>query len=320
MSTRTGPTRRNAGFTLIELLVVIAIIAILIGLLLPAVQKVREAAARATCTNNMKQIALGAHNFESTYGYLPPGELADNPGPTQGLNHQQMGVLTWLLPYMEQQNIYNLFSPTPQLNYTLPAGAPGPWWGGGWTAAQSKIKTYVCPSDQPEAYPIIFLSYITNSGGGSVTPYWFGAASSALPGRTSYMGVAGYWNGKSPTVSIPTWDQYAGYFYENSKNRIQDATDGSSNTLFFGEAMGGPPNSTRAYSFAWAGNGYMTTAWGLSATPAYYQFGSRHIGVINFSFGDGSIRGVRVSADANAFTYAAGMSDGKVYDPATLGN
>ena len=160
MSTRTGSNRPRPGFTLIELLVVIAIIAILIGLLLPAVQKVREAAARSTCTNNMKQIALGAHNFESTYGYLPPGEVAESPGPTRGQNHQQMGVLVWLLPYMEQQNIYNSFSPAPQLNFNLPAGSPGPWWstGASWAAAQQKVKTYVCPSDNADAYPIIFLS------------------------------------------------------------------------------------------------------------------------------------------------------------------
>ena len=119
------PTRR--GFTLIELLVVIAIIAILIGLLLPAVQKVREAAARTVCQNNLKQIALAAHNYESAYGAMPPGYLGPLFGPRRPrrtaagtfFDAQWFGTMVFLLPYIEQENIYRQLVTNKSLDKTI---------------------------------------------------------------------------------------------------------------------------------------------------------------------------------------------------------
>jgi prepilin-type N-terminal cleavage/methylation domain-containing protein/prepilin-type processing-associated H-X9-DG protein len=293
----------RTAFTLIELLVVIAIIAILIGLLLPAVQKVREAAARSTCQNNMKQLALASHNYESAMGGLPPGS---DIGAT--------GAICRLLPYMEQTNIYQqLTLPTPMTNY---------WWafGNNVTVAQSTIKTLLCPS-VPEFVPqlgaIVMVDYGTR--GTDYTPFWGGSQTHVYYpnpslGRTNYLPVAGDWRFGS---------SYNGVFYYNRSTKIVNISDGSSNTFLFGESMGGNFGAPNKPLLTWS---WMTTplftAFGVAANGfndpnAGAEFGSAHTNLLNFAYGDGSVRpltspGQYNSAAFPTFAALAGVSDGQV--------
>ncbi len=146
--------KKRYAFTLIELLVVIAIIAILIGLLLPAVQKVREAASRMTCTNNLKQMGLACHSFESANGVLPSIGQCDSTG-SGSTTYSVHSTATHILPYIEQENVYKLFNVSVPLATTGYVGMhvksmgyayDDNRWPSGQTAARSKIKTFICPS------------------------------------------------------------------------------------------------------------------------------------------------------------------------------
>jgi prepilin-type N-terminal cleavage/methylation domain-containing protein len=209
MSDRT--LHRCRGFTLIELLVVIAIIAVLIGLLLPAVQKVREAAARAKCTNNLKQMGIAAHNYESARGKLPPG-AGQNPG-TGG---SRASVQALILQFVEQTNLYNQFDFTQDVNSAAVNA-------GGRT---QDVPIYLCPSDPSTA--------AQTDPGGSGKPC----------GRSNYFGNMGT-NAYPRNAALPA---YGGLFYYVPDNtvtqdppavRIVEITDGTSNTAMFSEVRRG---------------------------------------------------------------------------------
>jgi prepilin-type N-terminal cleavage/methylation domain-containing protein/prepilin-type processing-associated H-X9-DG protein len=245
-------SKRRDGFTLIELLVVIAIIAVLVGLLLPAVQKVREAAARMSCSNNLKQLGLALHNFNSTYGYFPryQANFATNPNPTNpyGPNTSGNSLFAYILPYIEQGNVAN------QMNLGLsnidPANLPPPLTFGGVAATSQaglqQPKTFICPSS-PSGLLVDYGPYFQgktplNPSGGAV-----------LLGRSDYFATVGCEPKHflptcapltSPSAGDPSGKGVIGALGPvpttiNSGTRVGDITDGMSNTAMLGESGGG---------------------------------------------------------------------------------
>jgi prepilin-type N-terminal cleavage/methylation domain-containing protein/prepilin-type processing-associated H-X9-DG protein len=316
------PSLRRSAFTLIELLVVIAIIGILIALLLPAVQKVREAAMRASCSNNLKQLGLAASNYESSNNRLPPGYISvPSAGPNWGgFPYQEyasnVGVLAFLLPYFEQDVVYNQIRSHINWDLNQPLGDMNSgWWNDAVasTMARSRFKILECPSaklygDYGIRGLVAPLFQITPGPTCIEMSCTVQTAEFGNPnlGYTNYLGVCGSrgtgsmgTNGSSETFH-PWYRRYTGIFNNRSKVSLGQIPDGTSNTLMFGEAIGNDDLSTMQFRYTWMGFGAMGTWHGLGGpvattdTPiSWGQFSSRHTGGVLFCFADGSVRSLQ---------------------------
>jgi prepilin-type N-terminal cleavage/methylation domain-containing protein/prepilin-type processing-associated H-X9-DG protein len=290
--------RRRPGFTLIELLVVIAIIAVLIALLLPAVQKVREAAARTQCTNNLKQLGLALHNYHDSHGAFPAGGSAVN----------RLGWHVYVLPYVEQDNLYKQFNLTANASYTLTPGR--------LEFGVVKVPPYFCPS------ALVLTGNFASELVGGQQPF-----------TTHYYGVLGP-TGTNPATAQPyrtfinpgsTQGPYAeqGAFHRAQGNRITDITDGTSNTLAVGEISFFNDQSSARYrtwirgcndSNACSSCKNVTNALNSPGTSVYNDiaFGSKHSGGSNFCMADGSVHFVGASISLNTYRSLASRDGGEV--------
>ena len=313
-------TTRRRGFTLLELLVVIAIIAVLIGLIVPAVQKVREAANRMSCQNNLKQQALAAHHYHDVYGKLPTGgriPIYVGLRPTMATN-----LWVELLPYFEQDNLYRKWDYNDNRNNVI----------GERDATQAQvIKILLCPSD-PLPETVVEFTLAIGSSPPPPPPWAFG-----FYGMSSYGGNAGE---RSVPSSRMTRD---GVFFIDSRVRIDDITDGTSNTLLFGERFHRDPEYDRRQPIVWAGSSPLTALgrWSYVAdvransqvtlstpVPINYRvppggnmstledracaFGSGHPGGANFAFADGSVRFLSDSTPLSTLQALSTRASGEV--------
>ena len=302
MNQRT--TNRAHGFTLVELLVVIASIGILVGLLLPAVQQVREAARRTTCANSMRQMALAALNYESAHMHLPSGIRTRNFDPndeasaTTALEEHGLNFTAIMLPFLEQEVQWNALDTLIELHGVIR------WWegGGGTDHAQTVIPVFICPS-----CPLTDINTVRSND----------------HAKSNYVGVCGnrltvdlqrisnlsqIFDNQSGAVTTNRQRialDFPGCFYVNSEVSFAEISDGQSNTFMIGERDGVDlGNNTRGAS-TWTGanrSQWMNQCLGPTSrvvdftinttsdnsSAKWYPFASQHPGGANFSRADGS--------------------------------
>jgi prepilin-type N-terminal cleavage/methylation domain-containing protein len=317
-------TKFRIGFTLVELLVVIAIIGILVGLLLPAVQAAREAARRMQCSNNLKQMGLALHNYESSYKTFPAGGVT--PGGCCGTPSAGNWAL-FLLPFIEQTNLYNQYN-FALFNDSLPGRAPTanprPATDVNGPVVETVIATYNCPSD-----PGAGLLERPASGNGSDKQYR--TSSYRAVSGAGYRGIA--WMDSNQTHAWHTQNRgvlftVGGFHYDRAatggaahgagQTKIGGITDGTSNTIVIGEYHTiTVPRRRSFWGYTYTSYNQSTVTIGqphhliadytrcaaLSAgqpggdNPCKRGWGSMHTGVLQWAFGDGSVRAISNNVD-----------------------
>lgn len=299
-------SRNHRGFTLIELLVVIAIIAVLVSLLLPAVQQAREAARRTQCKNNLKQIGLALHNYHDVHQTFPSGWIAIDHATQLPSAHEGTSGAGWavmILPYIDQTNVYNLFNAN--LPITDPLNAD---------FLKQPMVSYKCPSDpQPLTFELGEEGNPTNILAQMPIANYIGSfGPEELDGCEEPVGT--------PPV-LPTGQcKGSGMFYHNSKVTIRDVTDGTSNTYMIGERK---TNESEDWYTTWPGmvaeaeEAFQRVCGSADHTPNhpdthFDDFSSHHTGGAQFCQADGSVRFISQSIDGGVYRALATIQGGEV--------
>jgi prepilin-type N-terminal cleavage/methylation domain-containing protein len=313
------------GFTLVELLVVIAIIGVLVALLIPAVQAVRESARRMDCSNRLKQLGLAAHNYHSTLKHFPPGyhgPEGNNPFPPDGAHFGQcFGLTAFLLPYLEEEALSRNMR-----RVANPSVTAAPWWT---TQALKEIGSQslalaTCPSNSPDqpARVIGVLHQAKINGAVEQSKADLPDELTRSAALTNYLGVAGLNPGWWVVNGQPDYN-FRGVFYNRSQTRFKDIKDGTSKTLLIGEAVGGYSGSRFELGYSWLGSGALATVDGLaggdfwiarSAEPRWYKFSSAHPNCVQFCYADGSVRQLVLDTDVLTYYALSAMNDAGGFD------
>lgn len=311
-------SRARQAFTLVELLVVIAIIGILIALLLPAVQAAREAARRSQCSNNLKQMGLALHNYHDTHNTFPPGYvLTGGATPVISGNYASWGWGAFILPFMEQQPLYDRIDPaTIRLSNALTAGGPQD------RVADLKkpVAAHRCPSDIGKETNTTFrlraadnTTYVdvamSNYVGNNTSFKWHSGGRLVSPDGNEL----GQW-GVLPMANAPN-----GIFWRDSDVRMRDIVDGTSNTMCIGERaweVGGGSGAQKCYAGLVAGtdntNEQLSIRYNLGAgsvavgagPECQYGFASPHPGGTHILLCDASVHFLSETIDHNWATAA----------------
>ena len=322
---------QKSGFTLVELLVVIAIIGILIAMLLPAVQAVREAARRIQCANNIKQITLAALNYESAYMQFPPGTINHDPEKSPANNYPDgnaggsfgsgVSVMVFLLPYMEQNNINDLIDADKSLDQNPGQGFDIFFFNANpssWEASQFSIPGLICPSSATEESEKVMFMHQGGTAFISGDPNGDGSIRTTAMGRNSYVGSGGF------NFDDPDDFEDRGIYYDRSRENFGTITDGSSNVIAFSEVrpyMFPQVSNTARHAYAWfstsneiGGRFGLNTTWSsnnpkVDGRPKR-SFSSLHTGGVNMAYGDGSVSFIADPIDDLVFRQICGIADG----------